>query len=291
MLIFHHNAPQVFLSAAKDFIRSGPTMKSATLMLRAAKTAPLALAKMLVLRGVMAIIRCIPRLIGRHFGERLWAPRVGEVDFGDFGRVEPISIFHGFDRGKPIDRYYIERALEEWSTVVRGHVLEVHDSTYARSFGGENVKRSDVLDINALNPIATIVADLGVIGSLPEGRFDCIILTQTLQYIYNIDNALDNLYRALAPDGTLLITVPGISPIGHNETAVWYWEFTELSVKTMLIERFGERNVHARSYGNVFAAICFLTGLSLAEVGTERLQYRDARYPIIVFASARKPGL
>lgn len=30
------------------------------------------------------------------------------------------------------------------------------------------------------------------------------------------DNALDNPHRALAPDGTLLITVPGISPIGRE---------------------------------------------------------------------------
>jgi hypothetical protein len=92
----------------------------------------------------------------------------------------------------------------------------------------------------------------------------------------------------LAPDGTLLITVPGISAIGKDETGYWYWEFTELSAKKLLIDRFGETNVQVRSYGNVFAAVCFLTGLSLAEVGTERLEYRDERYPVTVFACARK---
>jgi hypothetical protein len=39
----------------------------------------------------------------------------------------------------------------------------------------------------------------------------------------------------------------------------------------------------------VFAAISFLTGLSLVEVGAERLQHKDERYPVTVFACARKP--
>jgi hypothetical protein len=109
-----------------------------------------------------------------------------------------------------------------------------------------------------------------------------------LQYVYHLDDAIDNLYRALTPDGSLLITVPGISPIGRDETQKWLWEFTELSLKTMLISRFGESNVRAESYGNVFAAICFLTGLSISEIGTEKLDYRDERYPVTVVAWARK---
>ena len=95
-------------------------------------------------------------------------------------------------------------------------------------FGGENVVCSEVLDIDPINPAATIVGDLGVVGSLPEGAFDCIVLTQTLQYIYDLRTAMENLYQALAPGGALLITVPGISPIGNGETKIWYWEFTEL---------------------------------------------------------------
>ena len=104
-----------------------------------------------------------------------------------------------------------------------------------RLFGAEKAVRSEVLDIDPLNPEATIIGDLGIAGSLPEGAFDCIILTQTLQYIYDLDNALDNLHRTLVPDGTLLITVPGISAIGKDETGYWYWEFTELSAKKTIL--------------------------------------------------------
>ena len=121
-----------------------------------------------------------------------------------------------------------------------------------------------------------------------RGRSTAFFLTQTLQLIYNLDAAVENLHRALAPGGALLITVPGISQIGPQEKKYWYWSFTELSLKTLLGERFGKGNVETKSYGNVFAAICFLTGLSVAEVEVEKLSYRDESYPVIVFACARK---
>jgi SAM-dependent methyltransferase len=287
-LIFHHTAPQAFARASVELVRNGWNLDSAKVMYNAARMAPIGLFRIVASRCAKAIIRSLPRSIGRLFGEALWAPRIGSVDFGDFGRIKPISIYDGFDRGKPLDRYYIERALQNHGELVRGRVLEVGNRDYTRLFGAERVVCSDVLDIDPTNQMATIVGDLGVIGALPEEAFDCIVLTQTLQYVYNLDNALENLQRALAPGGTLLVTVPGISPIGNGETDIWYWEFTGLSLNTMLSSRFGESNVKVQSYGNVFAAISFLTGLSLAEIGTERLEHMDERYPVTVFACVHK---
>ena len=287
-LLTRQYAPEIFFAGAKSFIRKRWSSDAAATMFRAARMAPLALLKGLVLRGVKAIIRRLPRSIGQIFGEALWVPPVGNVRFGDFKRTKPVSTEYGFDRGKPVDRYFIERALADYAELVRGRVLEVGASDYTRLFGAEKTVSSDVLDIDPSNRVATIVGDLGIVGSLPEGAFDCIVLTQTLQLIYNLNNAMDNLYRALAPGGALLITVPGISPIGRDEIKCWYWSFTQLSLKRLLSGRFGESNVQVGSYGNVFAAICFLTGLSLAEVGTESLEYKDESYPVTVFACARK---
>jgi len=42
---------------------------------------------------------------------RLQWPRRGTVDFGALRRLTPVSRIVGFDRGLPIDRYYIERFL------------------------------------------------------------------------------------------------------------------------------------------------------------------------------------
>ena len=287
-LLFQHNAPQSFARAGAELVRNGWNLDPAKVMLSAAGMAPLALLRIVISRCAKAIMSRLPRPIGGLFGEALWAPRIGRVDFGDFGRIKPISIYDGFDRGKPVDRYYIERALQNHAELVRGRVLKVGSRDYTRLFGADRVMCSDVLDVDPVNQIATVVGDLGVIGALPEEAFDCIILTQTLQYIYSLDIAIENLHRALLPGGTLLVTVPGISPIGNGETEIWNWQFTELSLRTLLTGRFGKSNVRVQSYGNAFAAICFLTGLSLAETGTERLEYEDKRYPVTVFGCARK---
>jgi hypothetical protein len=38
-------------------------------------------------------------------------PGIGTVRFGDLDRLTPISRGWGFDRGAPIDRFYIERFM------------------------------------------------------------------------------------------------------------------------------------------------------------------------------------
>src|SRR6202030_2286811 len=108
------------------------------------KMAPLPLLRKIVSRGVTAIIHRLPRPIGRLFGQALWAPAIGGVRFGDFGRIRPISSDYGSDRGKPLDRYYLERVLADYADLVRGRVLEVVGREYTRSLGAENVVRSDV---------------------------------------------------------------------------------------------------------------------------------------------------
>ena len=282
-------APRIFRNAAKHHLAKGWSWNTLGTMFYATRMAPLTVLGAVLRTFMEASVKRLPRSLGWHFGEALWVPKVGRIRFGDFGRTTPISVNSGFDRGKPIDRYFIEKSLQDRSTLIRGRVLEVGGRDYTKMFGNK-IDSSDILDINQDNPVATIVGDLGVVNGLPEAKFDCIILTQTLQYIYNLDTAMENLYCALAPGGSLLITVPGISPINHHEMRYWYWAFTELSLKTLLSKRFGESNVELQSYGNVFAAVSFLTGLSLSEVETEKLDYKDKSYPITVFACAQKPN-
>lgn len=283
------SAPHEFALAAKEIIANGWSWKSIRVMARTALLSPLPLAKKLLSKLIPRIIRLIPRPLGLLLTQKLWSPAIGKIRFGDFARTTPISTDFGFDRGEPIDRYYIERALESHAELLRGRVLEVKDRRYTTLYGHDKVISSDVLDIDPLNPLATVIGDLGIVGALPKHAFDCIILTQTLQYIYHLDNAIENLYQALAPGGILLITVPAISPVVRGETGIPYWAFTPLSLNTMLSRRFEGSNVAVESFGNVFAAICFLTGLSLTEVEPRKLDYKDEMYPVIVFARVTKP--
>jgi len=69
------------------------------------------------------------------------------VDWGGLRRMEPVSREFGYDRGTPVDRYYIDRFLRRNSSAVFGRVLEVGDDSYTRQFGGERVTRRDVFHV------------------------------------------------------------------------------------------------------------------------------------------------
>jgi SAM-dependent methyltransferase len=218
-------------------------------------------------------------------------PPVGRVRFGSLRRLTPISRAFGFDRGLPIDRYYIERFLSVHAGDIRGDVLEIGDDTYTRRFGGDRVTKSDVLHVSEGNPKATIVGDLTCAAHIPPDSFDCVILTQTLHLIYDVRGALKTLHRILKPDGVLLATFPGISQISHDLwRESWCWGFTHLSARRLFEEIFPTANVCVEVCGNVLAAIAFLHGLAAEELRQEELEYRDAHYEVSIMVRAVKPG-
>ncbi len=203
----------------------------------------------------------------------LGLPAVGAVDFGDLRRTAPISRKFGVDRGLPVDRFYIERFLAAEGDSIRGQVLEIGEDSYTRRFGGQRVTGKDVLHVNGDNPAATIVADLADAPQIPDQRFDSIVLTQTLQLIFDPPAALRTLHRILKPGGALLVTVPGISPVATRSVwgPTWYWSFTEVSLRRLLAATFGARDCRLETHGNVLAAVAFLEGLAAEDVTPDEL--------------------
>ena len=114
---------------------------------------------------------------------------------GDFPRESPLSDVWGIDRGRPVDRYFIESFLNEHSADVHGHVLEVKDPGYTARFGGDRVRRSSVLDVDPDNRVATVIGDLATPGGIPLDGVDCFILTQTLHIIFDIEGAVREAVR------------------------------------------------------------------------------------------------
>jgi SAM-dependent methyltransferase len=205
--------------------------------------------------------------------------------------VTPISAWFGFDRGLPIDRYYIDRFLAAHANDIQGRVLEIGDSDYTRRFGGNRVTVSDVLDVAEGSSSATFVGDLTSAEHIPSNIFDCAIVTQTLHLIYDVRSAFASLYRILKPGGVLLLTVPGISPISRDQWGQsWYWGFTTLSVRRLLEEAFPSVCVEVDAYGNVLAATAFLQGLATSELQAEELNLRDAQYELLITARTEKPA-
>src|SRR6266498_207821 len=206
---------------------------------------------------------------------------------GSLRRTTPLSDEWGRDRGTPIDRYYIERFIEGERTSIRGRVLEVLDSAYTQRFG-RGVERSDVLDIDPTNREATLVADLAAADAVPSASFDCVILTQTLQYVYDLRSAVQHVYRILAPGGVLLCTVPSVSRVARRCLETEYWRFTGASARSLFEGSFGEGTVEVETHGNVLTSIAFLAGLAAEELSQRELVEHDPFFPLLVSVCARR---
>jgi SAM-dependent methyltransferase len=224
------------------------------------------------------------RTAGAHGLHRV--RRAGPSPFRDLRHVEPVSRVFGFDRGLPVDHWYIERFLERHARDIRGAVLEVGDDRYTRRFGRPT--RSDVLNVYPNQPGTTIVADLTKPASLPVAAFDCIICTQTLQFIYDVRRAIENLRRMLKPGGIALCTAAGISQISRYDMDRWgdYWRFTSLSAQMLFDGAFGRGNVEVQAFGNVLTSVAFLEGLSAQELTPHELTSVDPDYELVIAVRA-----
>lgn len=128
--------------------------------------------------------------------------------------LKTISNVFGYDRGTPIDRYYIEKFLSKNSEYINGTVLEIAENTYSKKFASGEIKQ-EILHFDNTN--ATIVGDLTKIKTLPEDKIDCFICTQTLNFIYDIKSALKSAKYFLKDGGVLLATVSGLSQISRYD--------------------------------------------------------------------------
>ena len=83
-------------------------------------------------------------------------------------RLRPVSEVWGYDRGTPVDRWYIQDFLRRFGQApgyasgdIRGRVLEVGGDEYASSLAtreGPGATTSiDVLHVTSANPTATVV--------------------------------------------------------------------------------------------------------------------------------------
>jgi hypothetical protein len=212
------------------------------------------------------------------------------VRWHDLRHTKPVSEVFGLDRGMAIDRYYIEKFLEENAHSIKGTVLEIAESTYSKKFGRRDTVRFEVLHYSQDHPDATIVGDLTQTATLPEKTIDCFICTQTFNFIYDFRKAIAGSYHLLKENGILLATVGGISQISRFDMDRWgdYWRFTTKSACRAFEEVFGEGNVVVESYGNVLTAVAFLEGISARELKTEELDHKDDNYQLLITIRAVK---
>jgi len=239
------------------------------------------------------IFRLIPRVARRRVAEVARPLIRRPVRFGSLRRLEPLSREFGFDRGQPIDRYYIERFLERHSASVQGRVLEIGTDMYTRKFGGDRVVASEVLHVEEWKPGVTVVGDLADASlQLEDAHYDCIILTQVLHFIFDVPAALRNVNRLLRPGGALLLTEAGITAISRYDSERWgdFWRFTSQSIERLLAQELPGARCEVRADGNVLAAAAFLYGIAASELKKREIDHRDPDYEVVLSAVATKPA-
>jgi SAM-dependent methyltransferase len=214
----------------------------------------------------------------------------GLVNMGELRRVEPLTRSFGYDRGQPVDRYYIEKFLSAHSADIRGRVAEIGDDRYSNHFGEGKVSSVEVLgqDHPFSNP--TIVADITDAAHIAANEFDCIIITQTLQFIYDVHAAVRTLHRILKPGGVVLGSVPALSPICRYDMDRWgdYWRFTSAAIKRLFGDVFGSDNLQVSAHGNVLVATAFLYGMATEDLAKEELDFNDRDYETLITIRATK---
>jgi hypothetical protein len=199
--------------------------------------------------------------------------------------MEPLSDDHGFDRGTPVDRRYIETFLARHNDSIHGSVLEVGDDGYSRRFGTPS--QMTVVDIDGTNPHATLIADLCESASLPAAAYDCIVLVETLHLLSAPAACLANCQGALVSGGSVLMTVPALKRLSPARPQSDYWRFTPAGLE-LLFERIWDGPFTIESFGNLRVCLGFLCAQVVEDLDDDDFARNDPRFPLTVAAHARK---
>lgn len=240
----------------------------------------------------------LPLLTPRaHHNLALLHPKVRRLvmrpRWGNLMRPKPFSDWYGADRGTPADRPYLSAFIEANARRVRGAVLEIQRDEWtpvALAAGGGPVSSLEVVDVDASNPSVTLVTDLCGKDPFGDRVFDCQIVLQTIQYLPDPVGALRNLFSALGPGGSLLLSAPAISRVDDMcgpEGDLWHP--TPAGLERLIGQALPEALVSVEGHGSLAVAAGFLYGISAEEM-PRAYSRPDRRFPVVSCALVTKPS-
>lgn len=208
-----------------------------------------------------------------------------DPEWGNFRRTEPFSNHFGFERGTPIDRYYMAAFLRRWSTDISGVVLEIQTGDTARRYG-RALDRVDTLDLVASHR-PTYLCDLASAGIVPDGLYDCFLMPSTLPFLRDLEPALTHALRLLKPGGVILAPTPVLGQI--DTSAPDYWRLNVDGWQRVAERVWPSASVTIAGYGNCLAATAAIMGLTAEELTPAELDVHDPRFPVLAGIRCRKP--
>ena len=198
--------------------------------------------------------------------------------------VMPASYGWGVWRGYSIARYFIDKFVEKYKTKISGNVMEIGDKHYTNM--GERVSKCIVLDLDSDNCGIYVRGNLETGVGIPKNDIDCLILTNVLSSLLDVNAAIRNALDALKKKGRMIITVPGIAGLdrNQNETYGCYWRFTPTSLLKLLRKYAPKAEITIETYGNAKTSAAFLYGMAVEDLSMEDLGYIDESYPLVIGA-------
>lgn len=205
--------------------------------------------------------------------------------------VNPVGKLFGHDRGKSICRYYIEKFLRKYSTDIWGNVLEIGENFYINKYGDKNVKPHILYygkENSEYSENGIIYGDLETDTNIPSSYFDCMILTQVLDFIYDVNSTVRTIKKSLKKGGVALLTVSGISPISRSDMDRYghYWNFTIKSLEKLFMDPSFE--VRVVNYGNCKSACAFLQGMAAEDLLQDELDMVDDDFQVVIAARVER---
>lgn len=229
---------------------------------------------------------------GRHW--RSW-PIIRHVRALQFRRLKPFG--NGRKSGVSVIRYYWFQFLEKHRADIRGHGLEIGETTTIRKYGGQALTQADALDLAAHSPEVKVVADLSRADHVSSDIYDCFVNQFTTTVIYDVEAALYHAIRILKPGGVLLINFWCVDfylhrglDMGTGAPLYMYWWFTPIQVENMLRRlALTETDYGIEIYGNLLTRMAFLMNLPAQELTPQELKHVDPGQPLLICARIVKP--
>jgi SAM-dependent methyltransferase len=203
--------------------------------------------------------------------------------WGNLRRVTPLSQTFGFDRGTPIDRFYVDQFFSLRRHLITGRVLEIQTADHTQRYG-MGVTEAHTLDINAgFRP--TYPCDLANADIVPSGSYDCFLLPNTLCFLKDLEPALRHARRIVRPGGVILATVPGFVPLTPDMPD--YWHASADGWRTIADRVWPDCDTLVETHGNCLAAAAAMYGVAVEELTATELDASDPRYPVLVTIECR----
>jgi hypothetical protein len=209
---------------------------------------------------------------------------LGSPRWGNLRRLRPFSEHFGFDRGTPIDRYYLHRFLQANAADIRGDVLEIQMPGYTRRFG-RDLRRCDSIDIDSTHA-PTYCCDLAAADMVPSGEYDCFLAPNTINLLRDIRGSLRHMLRVVKPGGVVLATGAVLGPLMAD--AADYWHLSADGWRELVHEAWAGHEYDVQPHGNCLTATAALLGLAHEELTADELEYQDPRYPVLVTLRCRR---